>query len=34
MNTTKPTLKFQLDIVDFQDDKEIINTIKNPLKTD
>jgi hypothetical protein len=32
MNTTKPKLKFQLDIVDFQDDKEIIDTIKNLLK--
>lgn len=32
MNTTKPTLKFQLDIVDFQDDDEIIDSIKNLLK--
>ncbi len=32
MNTSKPTLKFQIDIVDFQDDKEIIDTIKNLLK--
>lgn len=32
MNTSKPTLKFQIDIVDFQDDKEIIETIKNLLK--
>jgi hypothetical protein len=32
MTTTKPTLKFQLDIVDFQDDYEIIDSIKNLLK--
>lgn len=32
MNTTKPTLKFQLDIVDYQDDDEIIDSIKNLLK--
>jgi len=32
MNTRKPTLKFQLDIVDFQDEEEIINTIKKILK--
>jgi hypothetical protein len=32
MNTTKPTLKFQIDIVDFQDDKDILDTIKNLLK--
>lgn len=31
MNTTKPTLKFQLDIVDFQDDDDIINSVKNLL---
>ena len=32
MNKLKPTLKFQLDIVDYQDDDEIINSIKNLLK--
>jgi hypothetical protein len=32
MNTSKPTLKFQLDIVDYQDDDEIIDSIKNLLK--
>ena len=32
MNTTKPTLKFQIDILDYQDDEEIIDSIKNLLK--
>jgi hypothetical protein len=32
MNTTKPTLKFQIDIVDYQNDEEIINSIKKLLK--
>jgi hypothetical protein len=32
MITTNPTLKFQLDIVDYQDDDEIINSVKNLLK--
>ncbi len=32
MNNKKPSLKFQIDIQDFQDDKEIIDTIKNILK--
>jgi hypothetical protein len=32
MNTTKPTLRFQIDIEDYQDDEEIINSIKKLLK--
>ncbi len=32
MNTEKPTLKFQIDILDYKDDKEILNTIKKLLK--
>ncbi len=32
MNTTKPTLKFQIDILDYQDEKEIIDSIKKLLK--
>ena len=32
MITTNPNLKFQLDIVDYQDDDEIINAVKNLLK--
>lgn len=32
MNTTKPTLKFQIDILDYQDDEEIIDSIKKLLK--
>ena len=32
MITTNPNLKFQLDIVDYQDDDEIINSVKNLLK--
>jgi hypothetical protein len=32
MNTTKPTLKFQLDIVDYQDDDAIIESVRNLLK--
>jgi hypothetical protein len=32
MNTTKPTLKFQLDITDYQDEKEIIDSVKKLLK--
>lgn len=32
MNTTKPTLKFQIDILDYHDEKEIINSVKKLLK--
>lgn len=32
MDTDKSTLKFQIDIQDYQDDDEIIKTIKNLLK--
>lgn len=32
MNTEKPTLKFQIDILDYQDDDEIIDSIKKLLK--
>jgi len=32
MNTTKPTLKFQIDILDYQDDEEILDSIKKLLK--
>lgn len=33
MITTNLTLKFQLDILDYQDDDEIINSVKKPIKT-
>lgn len=32
MNTTKTTLKFQLDITNYKNDEEIINSIKKLLK--
>ena len=32
MSMKKPSLKFQIDIIDFQDDKEIIRTIKTLLQ--
>jgi hypothetical protein len=32
MKSKKPTLQFQIDIEDYKDDKEILNTIKNILK--
>ena len=32
MKTEKKTLKFQIDIVDFDDDKHILETIENLLK--
>jgi hypothetical protein len=31
MNTSKPTLKFQIDIVDYKNDEEIIDSIKKLL---
>lgn len=32
MTITKPNLKFQIDILDYQDDKEIIDSVKKLLK--
>ena len=32
MKSKKPTLKFQIDIEDYKDDKEILDTIKRILK--